>query len=62
MSFAIQALSAKYLVENQDKLTDKLIDVPASVDQDVAARKLAFMGKEIDVRTAEQEAYLNESL
>ncbi len=62
MSFAIQALSAKYLVENQDKLTDKLIDVPVEVDMDVAARKLAFMGKEIDVLTAEQEAYLNASL
>lgn len=62
MSFAIQALSAKYLVENQDKLTDKLIDVPVEVDQDVAARKLAFMGKEIDVLTEEQVAYLNASL
>lgn len=62
MSFAIQALSAKYLVENQDQLTKKLIDVPAEVDQDVAARKLAFMGKEIDTLTEEQVAYLNASL
>ena len=62
MSFAIQALSAKYLVENQDNLTEKLIDVPEEVDMDVAARKLAFMGKEIDVLTEEQVAYLNASL
>lgn len=62
MSFAIQALSAKYLVENQENLTEKLIDVPTEVDQDVAARKLAFMGKEIDVLTEEQVAYLNASL
>ena len=62
MSFAIQALSAKYLVENQDNLTEKLIDVPVEVDMDVAARKLAFMGKEIDVLTEEQVAYLNVSL
>ena len=62
MSFAIQALSAKYLVENQDSLTEKLIDVPVEVDMDVAARKLAFMGKEIDVLTKEQVAYLNASL
>ena len=62
MSFAIQALSAKYLVENQDNLTEKLIDVPVEVDMDVAARKLAFMGKEIDVLTEEQVAYLNASL
>ena len=62
MSFAIQALSAKYLVENQNNLTEKLIDVPVEVDMDVAARKLAFMGKEIDELTEEQVAYLNASL
>lgn len=62
MSFAIQALSAKYLVEHGSELTEKLIDVPRSVDEDVAARKLAFLGKEIDTLTAEQEAYLNKSL
>ncbi len=62
MSFAIQALSAKYLVENADSLNEKLIDVPHDVDMDVAARKLAFLGKKIDVLTPEQEAYLNASL
>ena len=61
MSFAIQALSAKYLVENEGKLTEKLIDVPAEVDQEVANRKLAFLGIEIDRLTPEQQAYLNES-
>ncbi len=59
MSFAIQALSAKYLVENEGKLNSMLIDVPVEVDKEVAARKLAFMGKEIDTLTAEQIAYLN---
>ena len=59
MSFAIQALSAKYLVENAGKMETMLIDVPTEVDQDVAARKLAFMGKEIDTLTQEQIAYLN---
>ncbi|MDD2968568.1 MAG: adenosylhomocysteinase [Lachnospiraceae bacterium] len=58
MSFAIQALSAKYLVENEGKLDHMLIDVPVEVDHDVAKRKLAFMGKEIDVLTKEQEEYL----
>ena len=62
MSFAIQALSAKYLVEHATELKDKLIDVPADVDQDVAARKLAFMGKKIDTLTEEQKAYLDASL
>ncbi len=59
MSFAIQALSAKYLVEHGSELTEKLIDVPVEVDRDVAIRKLKFMGKEIDVLTPEQEKYLN---
>lgn len=58
MSFAIQALSAKYLVEKGDALTEKLIDVPEEVDRDVATRKLNFLGKEIDVLTPEQEKYL----
>ena len=59
MSFAIQALSAKYLVEHGSELKEKLIDVPEEVDRDVAKRKLAFLGKEIDVLTPEQEKYLN---
>ncbi|HBA69566.1 MAG TPA: adenosylhomocysteinase, partial [Lachnospiraceae bacterium] len=59
MSFAIQALSAKYLVEHGKELSEKLIDVPREVDMDVAKRKLAFLGKEIDVLTEEQEKYLN---
>ena len=59
MSFAIQALSAKYLVEHANNLNEKLIDVPREVDSDVATRKLAFMGKFIDKLTPEQEKYLN---
>ena len=62
MSFAIQALSAKYLIEHGKELTEKLIDVPEEVDRDVAVKKLAFLGKEIDTLTPEQEAYLNQSL
>ena len=62
MSFAIQALSAKYLIEHGKELTSKLIDVPEEVDRDVAEKKLAFLGKEIDTLTPEQEAYLNQSL
>lgn len=61
MSFAIQALSAKYLVENAEHLTEKLIPVPWQVDLEVANRKLRFLGKTIDTLTAEQEAYLNSS-
>lgn len=58
MSFAIQALSAKYLVEKASTLTEKLIDVPEEVDKEVAIKKLNFLGKQIDVLTPEQEKYL----
>ena len=61
MSFAIQALSAKYLVEHQGQLTEMLMDVPDEVDYEVARKELAFLGKSIDVLTPEQEKYLYES-
>ncbi|MCQ2521980.1 MAG: adenosylhomocysteinase [Lachnospiraceae bacterium] len=61
MSFAIQALSAKYLVEHAEELTTKLIDVPVEVDNEVAVKKLAFLGKHIDVLTEEQRRYLENS-
>ncbi|MBQ8569133.1 MAG: adenosylhomocysteinase [Oscillospiraceae bacterium] len=58
MSFAIQALSALHLVKNQGKLDSMIIDVPKSVDNEVAERKLRFWGLEIDKLTEEQEKYL----
>ena len=61
MSFAIQALSAKYLVENEGKLSELLIDVPREVDLEVANRKLKFLGIEIDHLTPAQQDYLNKS-
>ena len=61
MSFAIQALSAKYLVENESRITEKLIDVPRVVDLEVANRKLSFLGIRIDTLTPAQEAYLSSS-
>ena len=61
MSFAIQALSAKYLVEHRDTLTEKLVYVPREVDLEVANRKLRFLGKTIDTLTPEQQAYLESS-
>lgn len=61
MSFAIQALSAKYLVEHEGKLDSMIINVPKEVDNEVAVKKLAFLGKYIDKLTPEQEAYLNNS-
>ncbi len=61
MSFAIQALSSKWLVEHEGQIDEMLMDVPEEVDFDVAHKKLAFMGKSIDTLTPEQERYLYES-
>lgn len=58
MSFGIQALTAAYLAKNRDNLTEKIINVPDEVDNEVADRKLRFWGIEIDKLTAEQEKYL----
>lgn len=61
MSFAIQALSAKYLAEHEKDLTERLIAVPREVDMEVARRKLRFLGKEIDELTPYQKEYLSSS-
>lgn len=62
MSFAIQALSAKYLVENRNavsRVKGRMInDVPKEIDMEVASRKLAFWGCTIDTLTPEQRRYL----
>ena len=58
MSFAIQALSAKYLADNKGRITEKLNLVPREVDLDVARRKLADWGIEIDTLTETQHKYL----
>ena len=58
--FENPALKTK-ITSSQVKLQEMLIDVPEEVDMEVARRKLAFLGKEIDVLTPEQEKYLNES-
>ena len=62
MSFAIQALSARYLVENKDKMPrergNMLHAVPESIDREVAFRKLADWGIGIDTLTEKQRVYL----
>ncbi len=59
MSFANQALAAEYLYEHRGKLENRLYDVPAEIDDDVARMKLATLGIEIDELTDEQIAYMN---
>ncbi len=58
MSFANQALAAKYLVENRGKLVNRVYEVPLEIDYRVAEYKLQSMGIVIDRLTPEQEEYL----
>jgi adenosylhomocysteinase len=58
MSFANQALGLEYAVEHAGELEKKVYPVPAAIDHEIARLKLATMGIDIDVLTAEQEKYL----
>lgn len=58
MSFALQALSARYIMDNGNKLQNKVYVVPGKIDNRVASMKLKAMGLEIDELTREQEDYL----
>jgi adenosylhomocysteinase len=59
MSFANQALGAEYMAKNADKLKAEVYPIPADIDREIARLKLAAMGVNIDVLTAEQSKYLN---
>jgi adenosylhomocysteinase len=59
MSFAGQALAAKYLVDHQNELENRVYTIPEEVDQEIARIKLEAMGIQIDILTDEQVNYLN---
>lgn len=58
MSFALQALSAKYINENGKKLDKKVYEVPEEIDKKVALMKLHALGIQIDALNEEQAEYL----
>lgn len=58
MSFAIQALSAKYIVDNNGKFDKMIVNVPESVDNEVAQYKLDYWNISIDKLSDEQYKYL----
>ena len=59
MSFSVQALALKWLVDHKDTLETKVYDIPSSIDDEIGRAKLAAMNIKIDKLTAEQEAYLS---
>jgi adenosylhomocysteinase len=58
MSFANQAMAARFLVQEQDKLENVVYRVPEEIDQEIAQLKLTAMGVEIDTLTDAQKHYL----
>ena len=58
MTFANQALSAEYVVQNAASLEKKVYVVPEEIDNEIARLKLATMGITIDQLTEEQAKYL----
>jgi adenosylhomocysteinase len=59
MSFANQALSARYLVRAGRTLEKAVYPVPAEIDGEIARLKLGSMGIAIDKLTAAQKKYLS---
>lgn len=58
MSFAIQALSARYIAQHRN-LEKGVHFVPEEIDREVARRKLLAWGVKVDNLTDAQEAYLH---
>ena len=59
LSFALQALSAEYVLKHKDELKPGVIGVPAEIDVAVANAKLKALGIEYDRLTDAQKAYLD---
>ena len=58
LSFALQALCARYISENGRDLTGGVYEVPQEIDEKVAFLKLSSLGLAIDEMSGEQKAYL----
>ena len=58
MSFANQALTVEWVVQNAKSLEPMVYPVPEAIDKEVARLKLSAMAVEIDELTSEQAAYL----
>ena len=57
-SFAVQALSGKYVVQNRAALRKDVYHVPDEIDEEVARLKLKGSGVSIDELLPQQKAYL----
>ncbi|MFX1250369.1 MAG: adenosylhomocysteinase [Promethearchaeota archaeon] len=63
LSFADQALAMEWLAKNKDEVQKKggvVLDIPSSIDHQVAELKCEAMGIRYDVLTPRQQAYLTD--
>ena len=58
MSFALQALCARFIAENGKTLEKTAMNVPQELDSRVALLKLRSLGYEIDALSDDQKNYL----
>ncbi|MUG88082.1 adenosylhomocysteinase [Paenibacillus timonensis] len=59
MTFALQALSLKYVNDRYKEIGKTVVNVPYELDEQVARFKLESLGVNIDTLSAEQRAYLD---
>nr|WP_114494770.1 adenosylhomocysteinase [Fontibacillus phaseoli] len=59
MTFALQALSLKYVNEQYEQIGKTVVNVPYELDEQVARFKLESLGMGIDSLSDEQRAYLD---
>ncbi|HIW34449.1 MAG TPA: adenosylhomocysteinase, partial [Candidatus Paenibacillus intestinavium] len=59
MTFALQALSLKYVNDEYQTIGKQVINVPYNIDQQVAKLKLEALNMGIDSLTQDQVAYLD---
>ena len=60
LSFAMQFLAMKYLLDNKGKLSNELYTLPDELNNEIAALKLECIGVGIDNLSEEQNFYLNQ--
>jgi adenosylhomocysteinase len=59
MTFALQALSLKYVNDSYQEIGNRVVNVPYELDEQVARTKLASLGIAIDSLSEEQKSYLD---
>ncbi|MCR8432971.1 MAG: adenosylhomocysteinase [Crenarchaeota archaeon] len=58
ISFSLQALVARYIANNYDKLEKRIYQVPYEIEEEVAMYKLKALGIKLDELTPRQREYL----